>query len=296
MKYSRTGLACAAALLFSGTSALADPPAGAGTSTSTVERCVNLHEQARIQRVQEQWQLARESMTACAAETCPLALRVDCQDWLEELARVLPSLLIVIERDDGDTSPVRLELDGREITLPEPLGPIELLPGTHRLRASMLGRTPIELEVSLQKGEKNRVVHLRFARPAPVSVPPSEPVKTSAPSPHPSRPRRPIPTETYLLSGGALAAFTTSGILLGSALSSLSAARDSCAPVCEGSMRESIDRRLLAADLFGGLGFALTGAALYTFLTRPSETKPHVPAANVKVAPGYAAISLEHRF
>ena len=78
-----------------------DPGSGA-TSTSTVERCVQLHEQARIQRVQEQWLLARESMKACAADACPLALRVDCQDWQEELSRALPSLLVVIEREDND--------------------------------------------------------------------------------------------------------------------------------------------------------------------------------------------------
>ena len=66
--------------------------------------------------------------------------------------------------------------------------------------------------------------------------------------------------------------------------------------VLEGSLRKSIDGRLLAADLFGGLGLALSGAALYTFLTRPSETKSHTPTANVSVAPGYAAISLEQRF
>jgi hypothetical protein len=248
--------------------------------------------------VQEQWLLARESMTGCAAETCPLALRVDCQDWLEELSRVLPSLLIVIEREENDSSPVRLELDGRELHLPEPLGPIEALPGKHHLHATLAGHEPIDIDLTLAKGEKNRVVHVRFPRSAPaaaVTAPARSPLEITK-TPEPSNPRRPVPAATYWLSGGALAAFATSGVLLGSALHSLSSAREKCAPNCRESTKDSIDRRLLAADIVGGLGFALGGAALYTFFARPTEQSSSSPAARLMLAPGYAAVSLEQRF
>jgi hypothetical protein len=268
-----------------------------GTNSLAVQRCVELHEQARIQRVQEQWLLARQSMTQCAADSCPLALRVDCQDWLAELSNVLPTLLIVIEREDGDATPVELELDGKRLELPEPLGPLELLPGKHRLRAQSGTQPPLELEFSLEKGEKNRVVPVRFARkeapPQPPQVPRTEPQATPAPR-QLSEARRPVPAATYWLSGGALVAFATSGVLLGSALSSLSSARDSCAPGCDASVRRSIDGRLLAADVFGGVGIALTGIALYTFVSRPTE--PKTVTSELAIVPGGALLSFGRRF
>lgn len=236
------------------------------TSTAAVERCVADHESARLARVREDWLEARNAMTRCSNDACPLALRSDCRAWLDELTGLLPSLLIVIERDDDRSQPLQLELDGQPLSLPEPLGPIELLPGRHRLRATLSPHAPIEQEIVLEKGAKNQVVRVRFVRePEPARALPAAP---AAPTPV-ARSSRPVPALSYWLGGGALLAFGTSGVLLGSALSSRSSARETCAPNCSTSTRDSIDARLLAADVVGAAGIALTGAALFAFLTRP---------------------------
>lgn len=253
-------------------------PAGstaAETSSAEVARCVGDHESARLQRVREQWLAARDAMTRCSAESCPLSIRTDCRAWLEELSRLLPTVLIVIERDDDGTEPVELELDGQPLKLPEPLGPIELLPGSHRLRARLAAHAPVDRDITLQLGVKNQVVRVRFTAPpvtrATQTRDPSMRRATPAPGPRSSRP---TPTVSYWLGGGALAALATSGALLGSALLSLDNARETCAPGCSSSVRKSIDARLLAADVSGGIGLLLAGLTLYSYFERPRVLSP----------------------
>lgn len=263
------------------------------TTTAAVERCVAEHESARLARVREDWLEAREAMTRCSDDACPLALRSDCRAWLDELTSLLPTLLIVIERDDDRTQPLELELDGQPLRLPEPLGPIELLPGRHRLRATLARHAPIEQEIVLEKGAKNQVVRVRFARtPERALAPPAAPVP-AAPK---ARSSRPVPALSYWLGGGALLAFGTSGVLLGSALSSRSSARETCAPNCSTSTRDSIDGRLLAADVAGAAGLALTGAALFAFITRPVVVEARALQPRLALSRGSAELSLAGRF
>jgi hypothetical protein len=251
-------------------------PSASETTLNTVERCVAQHEQARILRLEEQWVRARDAMSACASSGCPLALRSDCQAWLDDVARLMPSLLIVVERDDGGRTPVSFELDGQIVALTEPSHQIEVLPGRHRLRFRLPPHADVEREVILQKGEKNHLVQVRFVTERQVRIEPSpRPAYTNS---------RPIPVATYLLAGGALAAFSISGALLVSALSAKDDA-DVCSPLCDDGTRQRIDLRLLLADVSGGVGLVLAGAATYTFANRPVvQDRASLPAPPLRGA------------
>jgi hypothetical protein len=257
-------------------------------STAEVVRCVEAHDNARVLMLQEKWLEAREGMLRCQEPACPLAIRSDCAAWLEEVARILPTLLVVVERDDDGTAQVKLELDGKEIELPNPPRPLEVLPGTHLVRVSLAGYPQVERVVVLGKGEKNHLVRVRFARERPLPPPRLIEVRTT-------RSTRPVPVTTYALAGGAVAAITTSAVLLGSALSSRSEALDTCAPQCPKNERESIDARLLAADVFGGVGLLLGGFAVYAFVSRPTVMETGI-VPRFEIAHGSASASLEGRF
>jgi hypothetical protein len=239
--------------------------------------------------LEEKWLEAREGMLRCQQAACPLAIRSDCTAWLEEVARILPTLLIVVERDDDGKAPVELELDGKKLELPNPPAPIEVLPGTHLVRVSLAPHPTVERVVVLGKGEKNHLVRVRFVRerppPAPAPIAPAKPPERT----------RPIPVATYALAGGAVAAFATSGIFLASALSSRDEALDSCAPECPTEDRESIDARLLAADIFGAAGLVLGGFAVYTFVTRPTVERATV-VPKLELARSGPTLSVEGRF
>jgi hypothetical protein len=240
------------------------------TSTDSVEQCVSAHQSARLLELEERWLPAREAMTRCAAGTCPIAIRTDCAAWLLRLAQTLPTLLVIVERDDDGKQPVRLELDGQSFDLPEQPDPIETVPGPHRLRFTLPPHPPVDVALVLEKGEKNRVVRVRFTTPAVRA-----PVRSSEPA---ARQRsfvaqRPVPAITYWLGGSALASLLASGGLLGSALASRADARENCAPGCPAAERESIQARLLAADVLAGAAVVLGGLAVYTYVRRPVEVK-----------------------
>ena len=254
----------------------ADQPSDVGdTSTAEVQRCVEAHDNARVLMLEEKWLEARDGMKRCQAPACPLAVRSDCAAWLEEVTRILPTLLVVVERDDDGIARVELDIDGKSVELPNPPAPIEVLPGTHLVRVNLLSYPPVERVVVLGKGEKNHVVRVRFARePAPPPAPPP-PVSDREPA-------RPVQPLTYALAGGAVAAFAASGILLASALTSRNEALDRCAPICTEEERDSIDARLLAADIVGAAGFVLGGFAVYTFVTRPTvEPRAFTPKLGI---------------
>lgn len=264
---------------------LASEP-GPDTSTAEVERCVEAHDNARVLMLEEKWLEAREGMLRCQEPACPLAIRSDCAAWIDEVARVLPTLLVVVERDDDGRAAVALEIDGKKLELPNPPRPIELLPGTHLVRVGLEGYPGVERLVVLGKGEKNHLVRVTFARERPPPVPP--------PPPEP-RATRPIPIATYALAGGAVAALATSGIFLATALSAKDDALERCAPECEPEEADTIDSRLLAADLFGAAGLVLGGFAVYTFLNRPTVMETAL-VPRLELSKGGSRLIVEGRF
>ncbi len=247
------------------------------TSTANIEQCVAQHESARQLRVQEQWLGARAAMLSCAEERCPLAIASDCRAWLDELARTLPTLLIVVQRED-DREPLRVELDGVLLSLPDPPTPLELLPGPHRLRVALGARPAIERTIVLQKGEKNHVEQLRFA------ALPRAPAVPRAPAPE-----RPVSAATYWLSAGALAAFASSTALLVVGVREHRDAQAHCAPTCDSSTRTSIETKLVLADVTGGVGIALAGLAVYSYLRRPVVFRGAPSSGPALAATGHGA-------
>ncbi|HEX6274333.1 MAG TPA: hypothetical protein VFZ53_14930 [Polyangiaceae bacterium] len=277
-------IAVVAGILRTGPCFAAEPVAD--TSTAEVERCVEAHGSARASMLEERWFEARERMLYCTDPACPIAIRSDCQAWLEEVTRVLPTLLVVVERDDDGRAAVELDIDGQRFELSNPPRPIELPPGTHLVRVGLPGFPTVERVVALGKGEKNHVVRVTFAREraAPAPAAPPEP-----------RPTRPIPIATYALGGGALAALATSGVFLASALSAKDDALERCAPECEPEEADSVDARLLAADLFGAAGLVLGGLAIYTFVSRPTVMEAAV-VPKLELTRSGSLLSLKGRF
>jgi len=273
------------AALFCATPSFAGDPLPE-TSTAEVERCVEAHDNARVLMLEEKWLEAREGMMRCQETACPLAIRSDCAAWLEEVTRILPTLLVVVERDDDGTTAVVLELDGRKLELPNPPRPIEVLPGTHLVRVSLAPFSSVERVVVLGKGEKNHLVRVRFVHERP---------PTLVTVPRAPEPTRPIPTITYALAGGAVAALATSAGFWVSGLSSRSDALDRCAPECSKNERESIDARLLAGDIFAAAGLVLGGFAIYTFVDRPTVMETAV-VPRLEITRNGPGVSLEGRF
>jgi hypothetical protein len=292
MKQRTVAVLVVLAVFAGGSRAAAQTQGSNELSTPAVAECVAAHDRAGLLRHEDQWVEARAAMQRCADDACPIAIRSDCRAWLDELGAAMPTLLVDIERDDAGKQPVRLELDGQSLEISGKPGPIEVLPGQHRLRFTLEGYPAVEVDVTLAKGEKNHVVRARFLRPKVVAPPPSP--KAALPAP---KPTRPVPLSTYLYGGGSILAFATSAVLLGGALDSRANAREECAPGCPKARRDSIDRRLLISDLVGIAGLGLGGLAVYTYVRRPWVTESSAgPAIDVIVASDRAAVVVGGNF
>lgn len=245
--------------------AWAQPAAAEDTTTGRVERCVEEHERARLLRLEARLLESREPLAACRNEACPLAVRADCDAWAREVEALIPSVLFLVET--GGRGPLRILVDGRELPADDHHRPLELAPGAHTFRFELPEQAPIMRQLLMAPGDQNHVLRVRFSAPKrPASAPP--PAIEPAQSPSPAW-VRPVPLSTLVLGGSSITLGGTAAALLASALVDRERAQRLCAPSCGESVVDSIERRLLFADVAAAAALVLAGGAAYTYVTRP---------------------------
>jgi hypothetical protein len=115
---------------------------------------------------------ARDKLRYCAGEACPELLRNRCLQWLREVQRELPSIIVVAKDPRGrDTSDVRLEIDGELVTERLDGLPVLVDPGEHTLRLRYRDLPPVERKLLIRQGKKNREVVVRFSAPRSAADP-----------------------------------------------------------------------------------------------------------------------------
>lgn len=138
------------------------------TPTPADERaeCAKLAEDAQAQRTAGKMRAALESLSMCARESCPLVIRRDCTSWVDEVERVIPTIVVHATDVRGqDVASVKVYADGALIKEQLDGRAISLDPGVHKLRFVVAGATAVERDVVLAESQKNRLVELRFDRP-----------------------------------------------------------------------------------------------------------------------------------
>src|SRR5205807_1214100 len=78
---------------------------------------------------------ARDQFVSCARDQCPTVVRRYCADWLTDVERRLPSIVLRAQTSDGrDVTDARVMLDGQPLA--EGLGgtAITVDPGAHDVR------------------------------------------------------------------------------------------------------------------------------------------------------------------
>src|SRR5262245_12836867 len=60
-----------------------------------IRACASAYEQGQRLRKQGALRAAREEVVLCASDSCPAALRDDCMQWLREIERALPTVVLV---------------------------------------------------------------------------------------------------------------------------------------------------------------------------------------------------------
>ena len=115
---------------------------------------------------------AREELLVCAAPRCPAVVQSDCINWLDDVQRALPTVVLSAKDGTGaDLVDVRVSMDGQPL-LPKIDGlALPLDPGLHTFRFESKDRAPADLRVLVKEGEKSQSLSAVLGPQSPRDVP-----------------------------------------------------------------------------------------------------------------------------
>jgi hypothetical protein len=159
-------------------------PAGADDSKAA---CTAAYVQNQKLRKDGKLAEAHGALITCAQEGCPKAIKADCVRWLADLEQSIPTLVIDAKGVDGnDTTEVTVYVDGNKLAEGLDGRPLPIDPGAHQLRFEHGDAPPIEQQIVVQEGVKNRRVTVSFEPDAP--EPPRDQKEDRAPDGGPAVP------------------------------------------------------------------------------------------------------------
>jgi hypothetical protein len=252
--------------------ASAAPAALAQQRDATKAACLDAYEGSQVHRRKEELLAARNQLRACASEACPSIARSDCVQWLGEVDRAVPSVVLEATTDAGPLFEVTATVDGKVIATQLDGRPIELDPGLRTFAFERPGNPKLEQKVIIREGEKSRLVTANWTTPKPAYA-----AEVGSPVPE-----RPIPTLVYVLTGVGvlgLADFVLLSILGNDKKREL---ESSCAPFCSGDDVNGVKARYLMGDVGLGVGLLALAGGAALFFARPERVRTK---AGLLVAP-----------
>jgi hypothetical protein len=135
--------------------ALASIPSVAAAQDA--DACINANESAVTLRKAHKLIDERAALSACAASSCPEAVRASCQQRLAQLNQAIPSIIFIVKDGEGhDLSGVKLTIDGALKGDRLDGSSISLDAGDHEFRFEVPGQAPVVRHFVLHEKEQNR--------------------------------------------------------------------------------------------------------------------------------------------
>lgn len=230
--------------------------------------CVHRHEEAQVARRSGKLLAARAALLACSREVCPDAVRGDCVDWLEDVNRSVPSV-VVAARDRGlDVAEVQVFLDGELVATRLTGSALEADPGEHHFRFVLARGPVVERTVLMSEGMRNRPIEVEFAPPPP-------PLTAALPAPAPPPPpppwtfaNHPLKQSDYVCAGVALVGLATTAALGIWAIREHGDLARSCGPTCTDAETAPLTDKLVIADVALGAAVVALAVGAYRYFKR----------------------------
>jgi hypothetical protein len=239
-------------------------PAGAQQASSPTdesEACLSAAERAQPLMREKRLREARAELEMCARDVCPRIARTDCRGWLADVVAKQPSIVIAAHEVRGtevnDVHGVRAIIDGAIAADNVDSARVVVDPGPHRLHLERAGAEPLEQEIDVREGDKDRVVHVYWRTPAAVL------------------PRQPIPTALVVaaIAGGAAVGAGTylevAGLVRRGELGSCQPSR-----TCSQSQVDEARNLTRAGDVTIVAGLLVLACSAYLYFTRPAGSPP----------------------
>jgi hypothetical protein len=181
-----------------------------------------------------------------------------------------------------DVIAVRLIVDGAVVTEALDGRAMPLDPGKHRIRLEAEGFAPVEQDVLMREGEKDRQVLLSVVPRGPVpqtELPrPSPPERAPTPASPTTTPiSRPIPPAAVVAASLGIVALGVATYFDLKGTSDALGLKDRCSPQCASSDVDPVRTEYLVARVAVGVSLVALGTAAILYLTRSSRSS--APAA-----------------
>ena len=228
------------------------PPAEAGDVSKAA--CLSNYEEAQLARRERRLLASRAALRICSGVACPAAIRADCVDWLDQVSRSLPSVVVTARARGADVLAVKVFIDGKLAAERLTGFALEVDPGLHKFRFESPPWPVIEREVLASEGVKDKRIEAEFAPPLPTAA------QLAAHSePKPFRLER----SDYVFGGIALAGFATLAYFGGTGLYDANHYEDTCMSHCNPSDVDAVRAKLVIADIGMAVGLVALAVGLY---------------------------------
>lgn len=233
----------------------AGPKAGGG---SVKAQCIAAHEAGLSLRNEKKPHAARAKFVQCARNECPVVLRKECADLIATAEKEAPTVLLEAKDDKGgDTTAVKVSLDGNALVARLTGAAVEVEPGEHVFKFERDDGKTIEQRVLVGEGEKNKKVVADYAALLPKKV---------VEEPHGARetPKKAeIPVISWVAGGVAVVALGSFTVFALTGKSKESDLASSCSPRCTDDEVSGPKTSYLIADVSLGVGIVAAAVAIY---------------------------------
>lgn len=127
-----------------------------------VKACAEAYEQAQVTRNSGKLKESEEHLRVCVRDVCPDFVKTDCGQWLSDVRREMPSVILVVTDGSGnELTDVQVTIDGTVHPAAVDGRAFEINPGPHEFTFEREGAKRSE-RVSIRQGEKNRVIKIEL--------------------------------------------------------------------------------------------------------------------------------------
>jgi hypothetical protein len=243
-----------------------------GDQKLTKAACIDAFDRAQVARREGALQRAHEHLMLCSNETCPVLVRVDCNDALRQVEAAQPTVILRASTPSGAAAAdVKVELDGHPLDGTLDGRPVVVDPGKRIFVFRSRSSKPATVEIDISPGAKDRVVNVTLdpldeAASTAASHEATNPPAAPAPTPPPATARSAlgwsVPIGFGVLGAAALTFAAVRRVSLGNQADDL---RATCAPHCVID-RDGMSSQLVAVNVALTIGLTSLAAAAITWL------------------------------
>ena len=158
------------------------------------DECIAANTKAQELRRGGHMRHARDNLILCAAAACPKLVRDDCAVRLDEVNRLIPTIVFQVKDPDGhDLTDVKVTMDGEALAEKMTGTAMDVAVGEHEFAFSADGFVTATQKYLLVEGQKDRRESVTLQRNAPPVVTPPPPPTVVTPPPPIVTPPPPTP-------------------------------------------------------------------------------------------------------